>query len=218
MRNYQYSKLVEKLTPKSPLKKDLINAFLFGGAISCLGQVLRTVYLMTSMTLTEAKALVSITLIVITAILTILGVFDKIAKVGGAGCFVPTTVPKTLLAFFLICGIIILTQNERGVNMLDILKGLGVNVNDVNAVAEKLIEILPQNIVKKLIETPVLFYGLFNISDLTQISNVTNYNSTLNANVSEKFVESFKNAFYLKCYEKNMLSVDEYNKLINKEN
>ena len=89
MRNYQYSKLVEKLTPKSPLKKDLINAFLFGGAISCLGQVLRTLYLMTSMTLTQAKALVSITLIVITAILTILGVFDKIAKVGGAGCFVP---------------------------------------------------------------------------------------------------------------------------------
>ena len=89
MRDYQYSKLVEKLTPKSPLKKDLINAFIFGGAISCLGQALRTVYLMTSMTLTEAKALVSITLIVITAILTILGVFDKIAKVGGAGCFVP---------------------------------------------------------------------------------------------------------------------------------
>ena len=28
MRNYQYSKLVEKLTPKSPLKKDLINAFI----------------------------------------------------------------------------------------------------------------------------------------------------------------------------------------------
>ena len=80
MRNYQYSKLVEKLTPKSPLKKDLINAFLFGGAISCLGQVLRTLYLMTSMTLTEAKALVSITLIVITAILTILGVFDKIGS------------------------------------------------------------------------------------------------------------------------------------------
>ncbi len=89
MRNYQYSKLVEKLTPKSPLKKDLINAFLFGGAISCLGQVLRTVYLMTSMTLTEVKALVSITLVVITAFLTVLGVFDKIAKIGGAGCFVP---------------------------------------------------------------------------------------------------------------------------------
>ena len=89
MRNYQYNKLVEKLTPKSPIKKDLINAFLFGGAISLIGQVLRTVYLMTSMTLTEVKALVSITLVVITAVLTIIGVFDKIAKIGGAGCFVP---------------------------------------------------------------------------------------------------------------------------------
>ena len=62
---------------------------MFGGAISLIGQVLRTVYLMTSMTLTQVKALVSITLVVITAVLTIIGVFDKIAKIGGAGCFVP---------------------------------------------------------------------------------------------------------------------------------
>ena len=86
-----YNKLVEKITPKSPLKKDLINAFLFGGGISCFGQVLRTLYSMTSMTLTQAKMLTSITLIVITAVLTIIGVFDKIAKVAGAGTFVPIT-------------------------------------------------------------------------------------------------------------------------------
>ena len=91
MRNYKYSKLVEKLTPKSPLKKDLINAFLFGGGISCFGQVLRTLYSSTSLTLTEAKTLVSVTLIVITAILTIIGVFDKFAKVAGSGSFVPIT-------------------------------------------------------------------------------------------------------------------------------
>ena len=88
MKNYQYSKLVEKITPKSPLKKDLINAFLFGGGISCFGQVLRTLYSMTSLTLTEAKMLVCVTLIVITAILTITGVFDKIGKVAGAGSVV----------------------------------------------------------------------------------------------------------------------------------
>ena len=91
MKNYQYSKLVEKITPKSPLKKDLINAFLFGGGISCFGQVLRTLYSMTSLTLSESKMLVCVTLIVITAILTITGVFDKIGKVAGAGTFVPIT-------------------------------------------------------------------------------------------------------------------------------
>lgn len=91
MRNYQYGKLVEKITPKSPLKKDLINAFIFGGAISCFGQFLRTIYLTTTMTITEAKILVSITIIAITAILTTIGVFDKIAKIGGAGTFVPIT-------------------------------------------------------------------------------------------------------------------------------
>jgi stage V sporulation protein AC len=91
MKNYQYNKLVERITPKSPLKRDLINAFLSGGGISCFGQVLRTLYSMTSMTLTQAKMLTSITLIVITAVLTIIGVFDKIAKVAGAGTFVPIT-------------------------------------------------------------------------------------------------------------------------------
>jgi stage V sporulation protein AC len=91
MKNYQYNKLVERITPKSPLKRDLINAFLFAGGISCFGQVLRTLYSMTSMTLTQAKMLTSIRLIVITAVLTIIGVFDKIAKVAGAGTFVPIT-------------------------------------------------------------------------------------------------------------------------------
>lgn len=91
MRNYQYSKLVEKMTPKSPLKKDLINAFIFGGSISCFGQLLRILYSSTSLTLTESKTLVSVTLVAITAVLTITGVFDKIAKVAGAGTFVPIT-------------------------------------------------------------------------------------------------------------------------------
>ncbi|MBR2876180.1 MAG: SpoVA/SpoVAEb family sporulation membrane protein [Clostridia bacterium] len=91
MRNYQYSKLVSEITPKSPLKKDLINAFIFGGGISCFAQSLWTLYLMTPMTVTEAKTAVSVTLIVITAILTTVGVFDKIGKIAGAGTFVPIT-------------------------------------------------------------------------------------------------------------------------------
>ena len=53
--------------------------------------LLRTLYSSTSLTLTEAKTLVSVTLIIITAILTIIGVFDKLAKVAGSGSFVPIT-------------------------------------------------------------------------------------------------------------------------------
>lgn len=91
MRNQQYSKMVSEITPKSPLKKDLLMAFLFGGGICCFGQVLRTIFEMTTMSEEEVKIAVPTTIIFITAVLTAIGVFDKIAKIAGAGTIVPIT-------------------------------------------------------------------------------------------------------------------------------
>ncbi len=91
MNKVQYGKLAEKHTPKSPLKKDLLMAFLFGGGICCFGQILRTIYEKLNLEDAEVKIAVSSTLIVITAILTAVGVFDKIAKIAGAGTAVPIT-------------------------------------------------------------------------------------------------------------------------------
>lgn len=87
----QYKELVHQTTPKSPIVKDCIKAFIFGGGICCFGEILKTLYGITSLNEDEIKLAVSATLIVITAILTGAGVFDKIAKHAGAGTAVPIT-------------------------------------------------------------------------------------------------------------------------------
>ena len=89
--NERYKQLVHSTTKKSPIVKDCIKAFLFGGGICCFGQVLKTLYGLTSLNEKEIRLAVSVTLIVITAILTGSGVFDKIAKHAGAGTAVPIT-------------------------------------------------------------------------------------------------------------------------------
>lgn len=89
--NEKYKQLVHSTTKKSPIVKDCIKAFLFGGGICCFGQALKTLYGMTSLNEKEIRLAVSVTLIVITAILTGSGVFDKIAKHAGAGTAVPIT-------------------------------------------------------------------------------------------------------------------------------
>ena len=91
MNSKQYTQLVSNTTPKSPILKDCIMAFIFGGGICCFGQVLHTLYGMTDLNEDGVNLAVSATLIVITAILTGSGVFDKIAKVAGAGTAVPIT-------------------------------------------------------------------------------------------------------------------------------
>ncbi|MGN0526460.1 MAG: stage V sporulation protein AC [Acutalibacteraceae bacterium] len=91
MDNQTYSKLVSETTPKSPILKDCILAFIFGGGICCFGEILKTVYTNLKFNEDEVSFLVSSTLIVITAILTGIGVFDNIAKYAGAGTAVPIT-------------------------------------------------------------------------------------------------------------------------------
>ncbi len=87
----QYKTLVSQITPKSPLLKDCVMAFIFGGGICCFGEALRTLYTLAELNEKELSLAVSGTLIVITAILTGAGVFDKIGKHAGAGTAVPIT-------------------------------------------------------------------------------------------------------------------------------
>lgn len=91
MTNNEYLALVSQKTDKSPVIKDCAFAFLFGGGICCFGQLLNEIFSLTSMTEDEVKTAVPVTIIFITALLTGLGVFDKIAKIAGAGTFVPIT-------------------------------------------------------------------------------------------------------------------------------
>jgi len=86
-----YKKYVNARAKKSPLAKDCVRAFLAGGTI-CLGaQGLLALYKNWGLEKDDAAALVSVTLVFLTALLTGLGVFDKIAKWAGAGTLVPIT-------------------------------------------------------------------------------------------------------------------------------
>ncbi len=86
-----YSKMTDKASPNSPKLLNCIKAFLFGGTICLLGQVILTLLQNAGLNEKEAQAGTSSALIILTAILTGIGVFDKIARHAGAGTIVPIT-------------------------------------------------------------------------------------------------------------------------------
>ncbi len=86
----RYSRLVDRLSPKSKLGQGLLRAFITGGTICALGQVFLDMGLRyLDMTVTTATTFSSMMIVFITAVLTGVGVFDKIGQYGGAGAFVP---------------------------------------------------------------------------------------------------------------------------------
>lgn len=87
----EYSKMAEKASPNSPKIKNCIKAFIFGGAICTFGQFLNFIFERMGFAEDYVKAMTPSVLIIITAILTGIGVFDKIAKHAGAGTIVPIT-------------------------------------------------------------------------------------------------------------------------------
>lgn len=88
----EYSKMSAKASPSSPMLKNITLAFISGGTICTIGQLLITLYeAYFSMTTKEARAAVSVTLVGLGALLTALKVYDNIAKHAGAGTLVPIT-------------------------------------------------------------------------------------------------------------------------------
>ena len=90
--NKEYSKTVKKKSPPSPKFKDMIWAFCVGGFICVIGQLLNELYISVCGLNEEiVKMLVPTSLIFLSALLTGLRLFDKIAKHAGAGTLVPIT-------------------------------------------------------------------------------------------------------------------------------
>lgn len=87
----EYDKMAKKASPNSPKLKNCIKAFIIGGLICTFGQLLNYLFERLGLNEDEVKAMTPTVLIVITAILTGIGVFDKIAKHAGAGTIVPIT-------------------------------------------------------------------------------------------------------------------------------
>ncbi len=89
--NKEYQKLTKKYESKSPLLADIFKAFLVGGIICTFGQVLVELYKYLGVEEEQAYTFCSMTLVLLSAILTGLGLYAKIATLGGAGSLVPIT-------------------------------------------------------------------------------------------------------------------------------
>lgn len=88
----KYNEYVEAVTPTHNLWLQMLKAFLVGGAICTLGQVIRECFIaLCNMDVMTASTWVSITLIFISVTLTATGLYPYITKFGGAGSLVPIT-------------------------------------------------------------------------------------------------------------------------------
>ena len=87
----EYSAYLKRIAPPSPIVKDTSLAFLTGGAICALGQLIQNGFLALGLSKSDAGNAVSITLIFLSALLTGLNRYNSIARFAGAGTLVPIT-------------------------------------------------------------------------------------------------------------------------------
>lgn len=87
-----YDQLTKQVSPPSKLGQGLLRSFWVGGMICILGQVIADVGTgLLKMSTMDGYCLTAIVLVFLTAVLTGIGVFDKIGQYAGAGSFVPIT-------------------------------------------------------------------------------------------------------------------------------
>ena len=89
--NAAYRRLADRLAPRSNTPVNCAKAFAVGGGICVLGQALKNLYLALGAGEEPAGLLCSVTLIFLSALLTGLGLYDDLARHGGAGTLVPIT-------------------------------------------------------------------------------------------------------------------------------
>ena len=87
----EYQSYVKALAPKSPIVKDTALAFLVGGAICTLGQLIQNGFLSLGLEKTDAGTATSICRVFLSALLTGLNLYNSIARFAGAGTLVPIT-------------------------------------------------------------------------------------------------------------------------------
>ena len=91
MTEKEYGKLVKSMAPKSPIFKDCMFAFVIGGLICTLGQIILNGYSALGLSEVDASTATSATLVALSALLTGFSLYDNIAKYAGAGTLVPIT-------------------------------------------------------------------------------------------------------------------------------
>ena len=91
--------MVKKASPNSTLWKNVLCAFLIGGAICCVAQGFRSLYTnLVGLEEEQAATATSVTMVFLGVFFTALGLYEKLAKFGGAGTLVPITGFATAVA------------------------------------------------------------------------------------------------------------------------
>lgn len=91
MNKKEYQEYAEAKVPKPTYMKNIVFAFLVGGGICTIGQFIMKYLGSIGWNEQDVAAGTSILLIFLGALLTGLGVYDKIGKIGGAGAAIPIT-------------------------------------------------------------------------------------------------------------------------------
>ena len=84
----EYQQYVQRKMKKSPLGKDVCLAFFVGGAICALGQAVLDGWISLGLSEEDAGTATSCTLVTLSALLTGLNLYNKLARFGGAGTLV----------------------------------------------------------------------------------------------------------------------------------
>ena len=87
----EYQQYVKQKSPKSPIFKDTALAFLVGGAICALAQLIQNGYVSLGMERVDAGTATSVTLVFLSALFTGLNLYNSLARYAGAGTLVPIT-------------------------------------------------------------------------------------------------------------------------------
>ena len=88
----RYNEIADKNKPQKQVLKHILSAFLVGGIIGMIGEFFLNLYQkLFSFSEKEATPIMLITLILIAAILTGLGLYDRLGNFAGAGAFIPIT-------------------------------------------------------------------------------------------------------------------------------
>ena len=91
MTSAEYQAYVLKRAKPSPIWKDTALAFVIGGGICVVGQAVMNGWAAAGLNKDDAGTATSITMVLLSALLTGLNLYGKLARFGGAGTLVPIT-------------------------------------------------------------------------------------------------------------------------------
>ena len=87
----EYQQYVQQKSQKSPIVKDVVLAFIIGGLICVVGQLIQNGWSAAGLDKENAGAATSICKVLLSALLTGFNLYNKLARFGGAGTLVPIT-------------------------------------------------------------------------------------------------------------------------------